>query len=333
MLQFLADQLDQLDLALDQLALKDRNFDRFALMLIDNVAELTLHQHAQDTSVDAQLFQPSDGPRYDPKLIVEALGPHFDAKLKLARTTNLLTEEVTESIRYLHGFRNEAYHQGARHEGILHSLALFYVRAVVNLLGRYEPGYWSSGGSDRIPHRAIKYLGQVNIWSAKQAFKLAWERLDAVAAHHGDTLVQDLYGDMEETIALVDEQIDFLAINSAPAGISRDQVVIDAQVWMFAFSEHGQAYAAKHDGPKPFTPGYIQWFETNYNVQFRRDPIPMWRERATTLSREKNSHLALKKYCEFVKQTETLRAAIDRAHTELHAHIQNQIDSARENPD
>jgi hypothetical protein len=54
MIQFLADQLDQLDqldrldLALDQLALKDCNFDRFAPILIDNAVELTLHQHAQD---------------------------------------------------------------------------------------------------------------------------------------------------------------------------------------------------------------------------------------------------------------------------------------------
>ncbi len=37
MWQFVADQIDQLDLALDQLAMRDRNFDRFAMMLIDNV--------------------------------------------------------------------------------------------------------------------------------------------------------------------------------------------------------------------------------------------------------------------------------------------------------
>jgi len=37
MKQFLADNLDQLDLVLDQLSFEDRNFDRFAFMLIDNV--------------------------------------------------------------------------------------------------------------------------------------------------------------------------------------------------------------------------------------------------------------------------------------------------------
>lgn len=33
----MADNLDQLDLALDQLSIGDRNFDRFGLMLVDNV--------------------------------------------------------------------------------------------------------------------------------------------------------------------------------------------------------------------------------------------------------------------------------------------------------
>jgi hypothetical protein len=38
--QFAADVIDQLDLALDQLQMTDRNFDRFACMLIDNAMEL-----------------------------------------------------------------------------------------------------------------------------------------------------------------------------------------------------------------------------------------------------------------------------------------------------
>ena len=42
MIQFLADGIDQLDLALDQLVVRERNFDRFALMLVDNMVELTL---------------------------------------------------------------------------------------------------------------------------------------------------------------------------------------------------------------------------------------------------------------------------------------------------
>ena len=56
MIQFLADNIDQLDLALDQLAIHDRNFDRFAFMLIDNVVELTLHRHAQDKANENDMW-------------------------------------------------------------------------------------------------------------------------------------------------------------------------------------------------------------------------------------------------------------------------------------
>ena len=51
MIQFISDSIDQLDLALDQLAMMDRNFDRFALMLIDNIVELTLHNFIQDNDL------------------------------------------------------------------------------------------------------------------------------------------------------------------------------------------------------------------------------------------------------------------------------------------
>lgn len=37
MIQFLADNIDQLDLTLDQPAMNDRNFARFALLLEDRI--------------------------------------------------------------------------------------------------------------------------------------------------------------------------------------------------------------------------------------------------------------------------------------------------------
>ena len=60
MIQFLADNIDQLDLALDQLAIGDRNFDRFALMLVDNGVELTLHRHGQDKAGENELWSSID---------------------------------------------------------------------------------------------------------------------------------------------------------------------------------------------------------------------------------------------------------------------------------
>lgn len=42
---------DQLDLAIDQLVVRDRNFDWFALMLVDNVVKFIFYQHAEQDKV------------------------------------------------------------------------------------------------------------------------------------------------------------------------------------------------------------------------------------------------------------------------------------------
>jgi hypothetical protein len=48
MLRFLADNIEQVDLALEHVAKGDANNARFGLMLLDNVVEITLHQIAKD---------------------------------------------------------------------------------------------------------------------------------------------------------------------------------------------------------------------------------------------------------------------------------------------
>ena len=146
MIQFLADNIDQLDLALDQLAMSDRNFDRFALMLIDNVVELTLHRYVQDKAGENEMWGRLGNPKHDPKVIEKALGQNFDIKVKASAKLGLIDDSVCESILNLHSFRNTAYHKGLRHEKILHSLVVFYPRNACSLLKAYEPRWWSWGG-------------------------------------------------------------------------------------------------------------------------------------------------------------------------------------------
>ncbi|RQQ88704.1 hypothetical protein DF134_19185 [Burkholderia stagnalis] len=327
MSQFFADQIDQLDLALDQLAVRDRNFDRFALMLIDNVVELTLHQQAQDISVDAKMYPPDDGPRFPPARVAEALGPYFDAKVRLAQDVGLISEEQVRTIKYLHGFRNTAYHRGARHEGILHALAVFYARVACELMKRYRPMFWLSSSADRISHRVVKYLGSSNMAWSPDTFQHAWQRLADVAAQLGDTLVDDLSADMAATIEWTGERLVAMADYPMPASRSLDEVVVDCQVWPTAFSELGEKYASEHGGPAPMTPDYLSWITQHYPWTQRTNPIPSWRKRLTKLSNEKSVDAALVRYCEFMQQTETLRAQIDMAADQLEAHIQMQVDS------
>ena len=279
MIQFLADHVDQLDLALDQLAMRDRNFSRFALMLIDNVVELTLHQYAQDKSHENDFSGRNEPPWNDPKAVAAALGPHFDSKVRLARNTGMLSVELSETILHLHTFRNTAYHRGLRQEGILHSLALFYFRSACDVLANYSPMGWSSSSRDQIPHRATKYLGKPNCLDGEKAFKAAWARLRQVTESMGNTLVSDLHNEMRKTIESVNDQIQFLA-DESPDKKTRKQVIIDCKAWPFAFSDDGKAYAATNNCPQLSVGGYVDWLALNYQWPTSNDPIPSWRKRA-----------------------------------------------------
>lgn len=332
MIQFLVDQIDQLDLALDQLAVRDRNFDRFAIMLVDNVVELVLHQYAQDRSYESESWRQLNPEKYDQKLLTAALGQHFDAKVKFASSTGLVTSDLAESLRLLHGFRNSAHHRGLRHEGILHSLAILYFVSCCALLKEYSPRYFSWSSDLKVPHRAIKYVGQIGVGSFSKPSGVlgqAWARLEEVAKSMDGTLVADLAQDMLNTIEMADNSIDFLATNNPSGILSRDQVVVETQTWYVAGSEEGLRYAKEHGYDGDQNRDLIAWVMNNYPLQARRDPIPLWLERQKSLAGEKDAHVALRKYCSFMSQTQDLRRQVEENAFHLDGYIQLQIDIAR----
>lgn len=328
MIQFLSDNIDQLDLALDQLAVSERNFDRFALMLIDNVVELTLHRFAQDRASDNDSWKLLGKVKHDPKVVEQALGQNFDNKVKGARKLGLLDETLCESILNLHSFRNTAYHRGLRHDGILHSITIFYFRSACTLLESYKPLYWSWSSADAISHRAMKYLGVPRLGRHEEDFKAAYRRLDCVAASMKEDLIGDLAHNMSEVIDAVDQELDFLA-NDAPQRRTRNQVVIESQAWPFAFTDEAKAYAKANGYKDTDLSGLVQWVTENYDWPVNGDPVCSWRARLNALKVEKSYHRALKRYCDFMRQTDDLRSHIGEAAVQLDSYIQQQIDIAR----
>jgi len=328
MIQFLADNIDQLDLALDQLSLSDRNFDRFALMLIDNVVELTLHKYAQEKASENDFFVRLAKPKYNPKAVQKALGQNFESKVKFALKSNLISENQCESILYLHAFRNTSYHKGLRHEGILHSIAIFYFINTCDILAAYKPRVWSWGSNDKLSHRARKYIGEPGFFPQKEKFDFAFERLKQVASSMDHNLVLDLSSDMQSTIESADWSLDFLA-NDSPVKQTRNEVIIYCQAWQFAFSEEAKEFARKNSCPEKSVGDFVDWIAHNYKWQFKSDPIPSWQTRLQSLKIETDLHKALKKYCDFNRQTEGIRSKIDESAYQLDSHIQQQIDIAR----
>jgi hypothetical protein len=328
MIQFMANIVEQLDLALDQLAVCDRNFDRFALMLVDNVVELALHSHAEDIARRNDLWGHISEHKYDPKTVAKALGKYFAPKVKLARNVGLVADNLADSILYLHGFRNTSYHRGIGHDGILHSLTIFYFQNTCRLLGAYSPGLWCSHSRDTIPYRARKYLGSVRLFHHEETFDAAWIRLSEVADVMPFDLTDELFLDMKKTIESADGSIQFL-VDESHISTTRKQAVIHSQSWPFAFSDKGKIFAAKNGCPELNPQAYHQWIAENYRWPVPDDPIPGWEKRLQSLQTEDDPHLALKKYCDFMKQTDSIRSDINNNAAQLDAHIQHLIDVAR----
>src|SRR5690349_378501 len=66
---------------------------------------------------------------------------------------------VARTVNILHGYRNQLYHAGLMHEGILHVLAVFHLRIVCVLMSTNKDSSLSYGFKMKLPHRAAKYLG------------------------------------------------------------------------------------------------------------------------------------------------------------------------------
>ena len=327
MIQFLADNIDQLDLALDQLAIRDRNFDRFALMLIDNVVELTLHKYAQDKAAENKLNGPYIEPKFDPSLISKALGRFFDDKAKLARDFGLIDDRHCTTLLHLHRYRNTVYHQGLRHEGILHSLAIFYFMNACDLLTAYEPIIWGSS-RDVYSHRALKYIGQMKMFANHETFKNAYARLREVVDSLDFDLLESLSLDMEITIEHIDEMIDFLATDS-PEQCIRDDVIVKVQASSIAFTETGKRFARDNGCTVKYVGAYLEWLAKNYNWPIKTDPINSWRGKLTRLRQQSDCHIVLERFCNFMNETSEIRSQINEAASTLDIHIQQEIDRAR----
>src|ERR1700677_1734847 len=107
MLRFLANNIEQVDLALEHVAKGDANNARFDLMLLDNLVEITLHQIAKDKQSELSSFPHRDKPYAHSVALKAALGQYFEAKLKFAKKISRLADDAGDSIAIFHSFRNE----------------------------------------------------------------------------------------------------------------------------------------------------------------------------------------------------------------------------------
>ena len=133
-MQELEKLVTQLDLAAEFLRAESPIRNRLALILVDNVVELLMHTRCVADSHD-WLIKHGHKPEQEKKLHV-ALGEKFAPKLAYVHSIGKLTDDERQFLGKAHRLRNEAYHSGVMHEGVLHPIAWTYHDVACALLVR-----------------------------------------------------------------------------------------------------------------------------------------------------------------------------------------------------
>ena len=330
MLDFLANNVEQLDLALEQILLGDANNARFGLMLTDNAVEITLHQIALDAQARNRPKWYDDKPYEHAKELRSALGRDFSAKLRFARVVGKIDAEAAGTVTIGHRFRNQVYHLGLQHEAVLPAVSAFYFEVACAFLADYSPGWIGYRVGKALPPRASRYFGEGPHFPDPDAkYKEVCTRLGAQARVEGRAFAGNLADHLDELLDVLDTGIDTVA-GMGSATRTRDEAVEETMAWWVAFSDEGKKAAAALGWPGGSVTDYVLWIGANCRLPMRKDPIARWRRRAHAVRGEGNRHAALLKYWAFMDQTARTRGILDEAHAQAEEQIDLEIQRWKE---
>ncbi|WP_050387310.1 hypothetical protein [Bradyrhizobium pachyrhizi] len=330
MLLFLASVIEQLDLALEQISKGDVHYARFGIMLTDNAVELILHQIAKDKASDLKMYAWQKETYEHQAVLDNALGRNFDAKIRFAKIAGSLSDETAQTITIMHGYRNEVYHVGLKHESLLPALAPFYFDVACGYLSSYRPKGLGWSSNQKLPERSKKYFKEDPFFTVGfDDFSNGCKALRQACNHDPRHTIASLADEMDDVIKQQDVGIRIIAEGVYEGQqTTRDLAVLDTQAWRLAFSKEGKEFAAQR-GWSGNLLQFIAWLRSNYPHKFRSDPIASWKAQARRLRAGKNPHAALSTYQSFMASTSDLREAIDESAAAAEREIDALIDRAR----
>jgi hypothetical protein len=332
MLKFLADVLDQMDLALEHIDMGSVHDARFGLMLTDNAVELVLHQIAKNQQSYLKAYRHLAEKYQHYKELEEALGRSFEAKLRFGRIEGQVTEEQSRTITIMHGFRNELYHLGLQYEPILQDLARFYLSTACGFLAEFKIGWFGYSSDLVLPDRAQKYFPQNGKFfeARRDDFPKACDALAAACGHEKATTIDSLADHMEAIISECDTCLDVVADGVYESQRrTRDKAVVECQTWPLAFTTEGRDFGQKEgwNGKSMFE--FVAWLGEKYPLRVKKDPIPGWERRVKRLRSQGNPHIALANYYSFMTETQSLRDLLTESAMAAEAEIDRLIDERR----
>jgi len=327
--KFFSTIIEQLDMAIAEIAVDQPINSRLALILIDNATELLIHRSCEQYA--AHGARNSTAP-LSPKMRREATGDHFDPKLALMRHVGAITEDERRFVAIAHAYRNELYHVGLRHEDVLRPIAQHYFQLACAFLPKMGPGSIGWGPDFRLSDRVSKYVpdgGGPGSMAFHHREPIAVALLDALPRSEV-TLGASLKTDLMDRIGRIDKHFNY--ISRGLDGKATPAATLENL--QFAY-DHNSALRKK-SGESIWIPWDAPFMQTHkarlmatWKRRYTTLPIVKWRQKANLIGKEENWLRAAAAHDDLNHQIDYLDNAIIEALTEFDGWVQQQIDRVR----
>jgi hypothetical protein len=317
--------VEQLDLAITELEGGTPSRARFALIMIDNSVELVLHSKCEhEVSMDRYRATFTEA-KYDEKTWEKAVGQDFGEKVKFCRNLGLIDDELAQTIRISHSYRNELYHVGIRHDPIILPLAWEYFRTACALLPHLSFPMWKL--EDPTSERVRRYVDTDGFLGVQPSdFQTVADRLLSARAALPVESKKLLSQFAVEVVDRVDHNLEFLVADNFEGWVEA-KVLEEVQFHHYLWRDEG----APRLDPTAYTS--LPEFENARNEireewtpRYHDSPVERWRRRARAIETSRSWHLALQRFQQLRAEMKYLEDVLNEAAAELDAAIQLEID-------
>lgn len=321
---------EQLDLSVKQLHFNDPSYDRFSLILTDNIVELILHRQCERLILRDDMWKTFQPPKYPDTLRKEVLGRKFKEKVKFCKNEKLLSEEEQIFINICHQYRNVLYHVGIKYNNMIHSLAILYHQLGCVLFKRLKPdGFTLPSPRKKYSEAVEKHINPSKV--GFDIFKAVEDAYDSLSKNRPDLshpFSQVLSNSALNALEELENGLTFLVENN-PNNMNEEQVILHVQLWDYLKDKDTAEEATKMSGIKydDFFRA-IEYLEQHWIAPIKNNPIPRWKLRAENLKTNTNNFVCMAKYDTLRNDISNFEEAVDKAAFALDRQIQLDVDAA-----
>lgn len=328
-MRYITPVIEQLDRAVLELATDHAINSRLALILIDNALELIVHRRCTDAvELDRQLHR--EIWKLSPKQRRMAGGRSFEDKLAVLVVLGDISDGERRFIAICHDYRNELYHVGLRHDGVVRAIAGQYFKLCLELFERLRPMSLCVSSVYKLSEIGTKYLGVQPYGIGFSSIPTAANKLLCALPTVPD-IVHCLSRSADLAIDQIEESFNFLVDDNFSE--SRKDEILDCVQFRAEFSRMLEKEGIDTPYYDPETAGQtseiLTGLKKSWRPRYRKLPTMAWRKRAAEIGLLADFIAALDRYQALRNDMQYLEDAIGEAAAELDAAIQNEVDRAR----